>query len=542
MFDCSIFSYSVSWIGARRFSEMYKYYMRSCVFFFFQAEDGIRDKLVTGVQTCALPICGTISVAASASDNVGVVGVQFKLDGANLGGESTTAPYAVSWTTTTGTNGTHTLTAVARDAAGNSATSPAVTVTVSNVVSPPPSPSRSPYKGVPFAVPGVIEAEDFDNGGEGVAYHDLTPGNQGGQYRTDVDVDIIAVLGNATGYVVNSFQTGEWLTYTINVTQAGIYRIEANVSSLYSTSSWHAEIDGVNVTGSIAVPNTGWWGTFQWSGASGVNLTAGQHILAIVSDQQYFNLDAIRISLVNSDTTPPTVSLTAPAAGATVSGTTTAAASAGDSVGEVGVQFTLDGANLGAENTTAPYAVSWTTTTATNGSHTLTAVARDAAGNSTTSAAVTVTVSNDAIPPTVSLTAPAAGAIVTGTIAVAATASDNVGVVGVQFTLDGANLGAERTTAPYAVSWDTTIATNGTHTLTAVARDAAGNSTTSAAVTVTVGNDATPPTVSLTAPTPGATVTGTTTVSASATDNVDRDGVELGIGGALRGGGRTTKH
>src|SRR5438093_201173 len=84
--------------------------------------------------------------------------------------------------------------------------------------------------------------------------------------------------------------------------------------------------------------------------------------------------------------------------------------------------------------------------------------------------------------------APTAGATVAGIVTVTASASDNVGVVGVQFSLDGANLGAEVTTAtPYSTAWDTSTAANGSHTLTAVARDAAGN-TTAAAVTVTVSN------------------------------------------------------
>ena len=95
-----------------------------------------------------------------------------------------------------------------------------------------------------------------------------------------------------------------------------------------------------------------------------------------------------------SDTTPPTVSITSPRSGSTVSGTTTVSATASDNVGVVGVQFKLDGQNLGAEVATAPYSISWDTTTTSNGSHTLTAVARDAAGNTGTSAAVTVTVSN----------------------------------------------------------------------------------------------------------------------------------------------------
>ena len=127
----------------------------------------------------------------------------------------------------------------------------------------------------------------------------------------------------------------------------------------------------------------------------------------------------------------------------------------------------------------------------------------------TTSAAVTVTVNNvDGTAPTVSMTAPAGGATVVGSVTVTASAADNVAVVGVQFKLDGVNLGAEDTTAPYSVSWDTLAGANGSHTLSAVARDAAGNTTTAANVTVTVNNDLTAPAVSVSAPADGATVSG----------------------------------
>lgn len=95
---------------------------------------------------------------------------------------------------------------------------------------------------------------------------------------------------------------------------------------------------------------------------------------------------------------------------------------------------------------------------------------------------------SDPTPPTVALTAPANGATVSGTISVTATASDNIGVIGVQFKRGGVNLGAEDTTSPYSTSWDTTSVSNGSYALTAVARDAAGNMTTSAARTVTVSN------------------------------------------------------
>ena len=95
----------------------------------------------------------------------------------------------------------------------------------------------------------------------------------------------------------------------------------------------------------------------------------------------------------------------------------------------------------------------------------------------------------DPTPPAVSITAPASGATVSGSaVSISAAASDNVGVVGVQFKLDGANLGPEVITSPYSISWNTAALANGSHTLAAVARDASGNTTTSRDVAVTVSN------------------------------------------------------
>ena len=96
--------------------------------------------------------------------------------------------------------------------------------------------------------------------------------------------------------------------------------------------------------------------------------------------------------------------------------------------------------------------------------------------------------------PTVNLTTPGAGAVLSGTVNVAANAADNVGVAGVQFFLDGAPIGSEDLSAPYQASWNTTTSSNGPHTLGARARDAAGNLRTAAPVSVTVANN-TPPTV-----------------------------------------------
>lgn len=207
-----------------------------------------------------------------------------------------------------------------------------------------------------------------------------------------------------------------------------------------------------------------------------------------------FACTAILPTAVSAQLLPPlpgglVVTVTSPASGSTVSGAVTVRASISPvGVLVAGVQFKLDGVNLGAEDTQSPYTISWNTLTAGNGSHTLTAVARDALGLRFTSSPVTVTVANDTTPPAVTMTSPAPGSTVAGTITVSAAASDNVGVAGVQFKLDGVDLAAEDTAAPFSISWDTTGATDTTHSLVAVARDAAGNVNTSAPVSFTVSN------------------------------------------------------
>ena len=96
--------------------------------------------------------------------------------------------------------------------------------------------------------------------------------------------------------------------------------------------------------------------------------------------------------------------------------------------------------------------------------------------------------SGDPTPPTVAITSPATSAQVSDIVNVTANASDNIGVAGVQFLVDGVNAGVEDADPPYALAWDTRTVSNGAHTLTARARDAAGNSTLSAAVAVNVAN------------------------------------------------------
>jgi Concanavalin A-like lectin/glucanases superfamily/Bacterial Ig domain len=96
------------------------------------------------------------------------------------------------------------------------------------------------------------------------------------------------------------------------------------------------------------------------------------------------------------------------------------------------------------------------------------------------------------------VTSPAAGATVSGTVDLNANASDNVGVTAVQLRVDGATI-ADDTSAPYSIPWDSRGVANGNHSITAVARDAAGNTRTSDPVSIVVNNTATPPPTGLVA-------------------------------------------
>jgi hypothetical protein len=186
----------------------------------------------------------------------------------------------------------------------------------------------------------------------------------------------------------------------------------------------------------------------------------------------------------SSDTTAPAVSASETGS----SGTITVSAIASDNVGVSLVEFHVDGV-LKASSNVAPYSASLNSTTLANGSHSLVAKAYDAAGNVGSSSAFAFSVNNvasDVTAPTVS--ASEAGA--SGTITLSATASDNIGVSKVEFYVDNVLKGSD-TTAPYSITLNSTTLTNGSHSLTAKAYDAAGNIGTSTAAAFSVNNSAT---------------------------------------------------
>ena len=241
------------------------------------------------------------------------------------------------------------------------------------------------------------------------------------------------------------------------------------------------------------------------------------------------------VALAATDTTPPTTSITSPTDGSTISGSVSVSADATDDVGVTEVDLYADGSPIGT-STTSPYSFTFDTTLFANGTYTLTTTAFDAAGNAGISPNVNVTINNipDTTPPTTTVTSPTEGSTISGAISVTATATDDVGVTEVDLNVDGIFTGFSAT-SPYSFPVDTTSLSDGPHTFSTTAFDAAGNAGDSAIVTATVNNtaDATPPTATITAPADGSTVSGTTAITADASDNVGVTKVELYLDNAL---------
>src|SRR5512140_2205469 len=141
----------------------------------------------------------------------------------------------------------------------------------------------SPFRDVPSQVPGTIQVEDFDNGGEGVAYHDVSPGNEGGAYRT-TNVDLQATSDTGGGYNLGWTNAGEWLAYTVNVAATGSYTLQLRLASATAGGNFHIEMNGVDVTGPLNVGSSRGWQSWFTATRTGVRLSAGVQVMRLVMD------------------------------------------------------------------------------------------------------------------------------------------------------------------------------------------------------------------------------------------------------------------
>ncbi|HEX5782201.1 MAG TPA: PQQ-dependent sugar dehydrogenase, partial [Solirubrobacteraceae bacterium] len=265
-----------------------------------------------------------------------------------------------------------------------------------------------------------------------------------------------------------------------------------HLATTYDGSTQRLFVNGVQVasraqTGSAAVST----GVLRIGGNS---IWAAERYRGLIDEVRVYDR-ALTATEIQTDMTtpvaPPVTDTEAPTTptGLAQTASTETSATVGwnastDNVGVAGYGLYRAGSPAGSVTTT-----STTVTGLTCGASQLVGVdAYDGAGNRSPQATITVTTAAcDTTPPTVQLTSPSPGPV-SGTVSVAASAADNRTVAGVRFRLDGNDLGAEDSSAPYAVQWDTTQTATGNHTLTAVARDSAGNTTTSEPVAVTVTN------------------------------------------------------
>ena len=155
--------------------------------------------------------------------------------------------------------------------------------------------SSSPYYGTPFLIPTTIQAEDYDLGGEGVAYHDLVVANEFEEYRAE-DVDIQMSLDVSGNYNIGGFNTGEWLNYSIVASSTAEYDIVLRVATLQTGTLARLEIDGQDVSGLVSIPNTGGWQVWEDVSINNVTMTEGEHTIQLISENDYFNVNYLDVA------------------------------------------------------------------------------------------------------------------------------------------------------------------------------------------------------------------------------------------------------
>ena len=200
----------------------------------------------------------------------------------------TAAPYEYTYKPTS--TGSYEFTAVAVDSEGKESSIASYVLKVNN--------KRTPFKTV--NIPGIIEAEDFDKGGEGFTFHDSDEEKEGdgASYRSDGGIDV--VTGNG-GYALGYTTSDEWMEYTVNVTEAGTYAYKATVSSGNNSSAFSLSLsDGDKLTelARISVPQTGDnnWDTYRVvEGKLSKELAAGKQTFRITITGAYCNIDKIEL-------------------------------------------------------------------------------------------------------------------------------------------------------------------------------------------------------------------------------------------------------
>lgn len=183
--------------------------------------------------------------------------------------------------------GVYRLVACTKDNSGISAVSHPIVLYV--------APPGGPFGGHPVALPGRIEAENYDGGGEGVGYHDLDSVNRGGYYRWD-GVDIVLANDEGGGYCVTALESGEWLQYTVNVPETETYDFSVRTAASVRSGKYHLKLDGTPITESKTVPYTGSQEKWITVESKGIALSQGIHGLTFYVESGGFKVNYIDVA------------------------------------------------------------------------------------------------------------------------------------------------------------------------------------------------------------------------------------------------------
>ncbi len=232
-----------------------------------------------------------ITITVDATDDGAIQMVEFFQDAAKLG-EDDTGPYEL--TVPSVAAGCYTLKARARDDDGVLAGSDPIEIMVGAGC------HQAPYRMTPVAIPGTFEAENYDLGGQGVAYNDTDASNNGGAYRASEAVDLESTTDAGFGFNLGWTVPGEWIEYTADVA-AGTWDVEVRVASATAGGTFHLEADGVDKTGPVSFPATGAWQNWTTVVVPDVAFDGGVQTLRLSIDAGEFNVNKIRIG----EPTPP---------------------------------------------------------------------------------------------------------------------------------------------------------------------------------------------------------------------------------------------
>jgi hypothetical protein len=232
-------------------------------------------------------VSSDITLSVEASDPDGEISLVEFFKGTEKLGEASSEPFDFVWEDVP--IGLYSLTALVTDNGGLSIVTDTVNLSVQE--------QQGPFLGMPHPIPGKIECEDYDFGGEGVSFHELSEGNKFfTTYRGDDPVDIEVSEDEGGGYHIGDYQDGEWLSYSVDLASRALYDIEIRYATDMDESGISFSVDGMDRTGAVSTANTGGWQEFTSSILEGLSLTSGEHTITMFCVKGYQNVNWLKFT------------------------------------------------------------------------------------------------------------------------------------------------------------------------------------------------------------------------------------------------------